>query len=62
MKWWALGLISAGLACIYSGMRSDATSSFESGAFIIEIFLVVGGLGLVVSGVIIFVVDIFISI
>ena len=61
MKWWALGLIAAGLTCVYSGMKSDATSSFEGGTFITEIFMIVGGLGLIVSGVIIFAVDIFIS-
>jgi hypothetical protein len=62
MKWIALTLVVGGFSSIFCGFNMDPRASFDDGWFIFEIGLIVGGGIMVIAGVLVFLVDLFMSI
>lgn len=51
MKWIPLALIAVGIALLIWAMRSDRTSSFDDGTFIIQIAAILFGGALIIAGI-----------
>jgi len=44
MKWLAITLISGGAIAVFAAMRMDRPNSYESGLFLLQLLLLLGGL------------------